>query len=533
MTAMMNIFVTAAETGGMEIIFPAAAAAAFILAILFLILYIRERRIRSAAERNASDKQNVVNREIERLNKETEVKHKEQFIQMRESLERENSEIRNELKNQERRLAKREDALDRKVEVMTKKEHQIDALEKKLLVRTQKIQEREAELDTVIREERERLQQIAGLSKEEAEKLLLERIEKEVSAEANALIQKISERTKEEAEKVARHVITTAIQRLAASHTSETVVSSIDIPNDEMKGRIIGREGRNIRAFEKATGVDVIVDDTPGVVVVSGFDAIRREVARRSMAKLITDGRIHPARIEEVVEQTQKEMEEIIHTTGKQVQEDMDIHDLHPKIVNLLGRLKFRTSYGQNALQHSLEVAHLCGMMAGELGLNVKLAKRCGLLHDIGKAVDHEIEGGHPEIGAGMAQRVRERAEVVNAIAAHHEDVPPESLYAVLTQAADAISASRPGARRETIDKYIKRLERLEAVATSFEGVKSAYAIQAGREIRVIVDQEKVDDGNALKLCRDIAKQIENELSYPGEVKVTLMRETRFVEYAR
>ncbi len=504
-----------------------------VVAVGFIFLFFRERTGRLISERAASDKDSEAKREIERLKKESEYKVKEKLLAMREDVEKENAGARVEIRTQEKRLVKREDALDRKVDILNKKERYIEGLEKKFINRQNRIQEREREIDEIIKEERARLHEITGLSRGDAEKMLLALIEKEVTAETEALIQKMKERVKDESEKHSRHILTTTIQRLAAVHTSEIVTSTIAIPSDEMKGRIIGREGRNIRAFEKATGVDVIVDDTPGVVVVSGFDAIRREIARSSMDKLIADGRIHPARIEEVVEATSLEMEETIKKTGKDVLQEVGIHDLHPKLVNLLGRLKFRTSFGQNVLMHSLEVCHLSGMIAGELGLNVKLAKRCGLLHDIGKAIDHEVEGGHPEIGANIAQRCKERPEVVNAIAAHHEDVQPASLYAVITQAADAISASRPGARRETIEKYIKRLERLEAVATGFEGVRSAYAIQAGREIRVIVDQDRVEDGPALQLCRDIAKQIEDELSYPGEVKVTLLRETRFVEYAR
>lgn len=501
--------------------------------IAFVYLFMRERAARLLAEKECADLKSELERESKRLKKEADYALKEKQLHIKEELEAQNEEIRKELKEQEKRLVKREDALDRKVDVLGKKERHIEGMEKKISSRMNRVSEREKELDRLFEQERQQLQEIAGMSREEAKALLLERLEKDVEGEASNLIKKVTERAQDEAEKRSRHILSTTIQRLAAVHTSEIVVSSIDIPSDDMKGRIIGREGRNIRAFEKATGVDVIVDDTPGVVVVSGFDSVRREVARRSMEKLIADGRIHPTRIEEVVEITNKEMENLIQKTGKEITRDMDVHDLHPRVVALLGRLKFRTSYGQNALQHSLEVAHLCGMIAGELGLNIKLAKRCGLLHDIGKAVDHEIEGGHPEIGANIAQRCKERAEVVNAIAAHHEDVAPASLYAVITQAADAISASRPGARRETIEKYIKRLERLEAVATGFEGVKSAYAIQAGREIRVIVDNDRINDDAALKLARDIAKQIEEELSYPGEVKVTLIRENRFVEYAR
>jgi ribonuclease Y len=341
------------------------------------------------------------------------------------------------------------------------------------------------------------------------------------------------EQANETADDRSRDIVVTAIQRFAADHSSASTVSVVPLPSDDMKGRIIGREGRNIRAFEKATGVDVIVDDTPGVVVVSAFDPVRRETARRSLEKLIIDGRIHPTRIEEVVTETQKEMEDVIRKTGEEALVEVDIRGIHPKIVALLGRLKFRTSYGQNVLKHVIECAHLAGMIAGELGLSVKMAKRCALLHDIGKAVNHEVEGGHVAIAADIAKRLGEPPEVINAIASHHEDEKPESAYAVITQAVDAMSAARPGARRETLERYIQRMERLEQVATSFDGVKNAYAIQAGREVRVIVHPHKVTDPKAMKIAREIAKAVEEQLTYPGEVKVTVLRETRVVEYAR
>jgi ribonuclease Y len=432
-----------------------------------------------------------------------------------------------------RKLTKREDGLDNKVDILNKKERFIERAEQDLKKRTDRLKSKGNELDKLIEEERSALHKVSGLSREEAERLLLERLEKELDREISTLVSKKMEHAREEVDRKARTIISTSIQRVAAEHTQEIVVSTIDLPNDEMKGRVIGREGRNIRAFEKATGIDLIVDDTPGVVVVSGFDSVRREMARRALEKLIADGRIHPARIEEVVEATKKEMNELLMNTGKQTCMDIDMHGLHPREIMLLGRLRFRTSYGQNVLNHSVEVAHLSSIIAAELGLDVKLAKRCGLLHDMGKAVDHEVEGGHQQIGADLARRYKEAPEVINAIAAHHEDEPAASPYAIIVQAADAISASRPGARRETLEKYIKRLERLEAVATSFDGVKNAFAIQAGREIRIMVDPERVDDPGAAKLARDIAKRIEEELAYSGEIRVTLMRETRIVEYAR
>jgi ribonuclease Y len=503
----------------------------FIIGIV--VFKLLEKRYQSNATKAAQALLDNAKKESERLVKEAKVSVKEELFLKREELENETLEIRKELKSWERRLAKREDGIERKLEVLNKKERFLETQEKNLQSKTEALKSRETELSDLIESEKQELHRISGLSRDEAVKILLKRLEKEVEYEQAQVIQRITERYKEEADKRGKEILTTAIQRVAADHTAETVVSTIDIPNDEMKGRIIGREGRNIRAFEKATGVDVIVDDTPGVIVVSGFDSVRREMARRSMEKLITDGRIHPSRIEEVVESTKKEMNDLIMEIGKQAAFDVGVPGLHPKVIQLLGRMKFRTSYGQNVLQHSIEVAHLCAMIAGELGLNVQLAKRCGLLHDIGKAVDHELEGGHPEIGADLARRYEERSEVVNAVASHHEGAPQETLYAVITQAADAISGARPGARRETLEKYIKRLEKLEGVANSFAGVKQAYAIQAGREIRVIVNSNRVSDKQAVKLARDIAKEIENELTYPGEVKVTLLRETRVVEYAR
>jgi ribonuclease Y len=347
------------------------------------------------------------------------------------------------------------------------------------------------------------------------------------------LIQKNMDGVREAVEQESKNVIAIAVQRWASEHTSAITTTTLDLPNDEMKGRIIGRDGRNIRAFEKTTGVDLIIDDTPGVIVISAFDGLRREMAKRALEKLIADGRIHPARIEEIVEATKQEMEQHILELGKQTCYDLDVHGLHPKLMALLGRLKYRTSYGQNNLYHTIEVAYLCSAIAGELKLDVKLAKRCGLLHDIGKAVDHELEGGHPAIGADLLKRFGESPDVVHSAAMHHESVTSNYIYTIITSAADAISASRPGARRDTVDKYIKRLERLEAIANSYQGVDHAYAIQAGREVRIIVNPEKVADNNTLTMARDIAKNIEKELTYPGEIKITVIRETRAIEYAR
>ena len=468
------------------------------------------------------------------LLKEAELRAKDELFKKREEFSREVDRTRNELRDQERRLEKREDSLEQKHQTQVKRERMLDSSQRKLKERTDQVEKRGQELDSVYQQQLQKLHEISGLSREHAEKQLLERLEKELSTEVAARIQKSEDELRYTAETKARAIVATAIQRFAADHTADTTVSTVDIPSDDMKGRIIGREGRNIRTFEKCTGVDVIVDDTPGVVIVSAFDNIRRETARLALTQLIQDGRIHPSRIEEVVKETQAEMEKHIMELGRQAVLEGDIGPLHDKLVQLLGRLKFRTSYSQNVLNHSLEVAHLCGMMAEELGLNGMLARRCGLLHDIGKAADHEMEGGHPKIGAGLAKRYGEnREEVLHAIAGHHDDVTIDHVYTVLVAAGDAISAARPGARRETLEKYVKRLEELEAVASGFPGVEQAYAIQAGREVRVIANASQTSDSDAVRVCRDIARAIEEQLNYPGEIKVTVVRETRAVEYAR
>jgi len=461
------------------------------------------------------------------------VEAKEQLLQVRSEFEHETQETRQELRQLQRQLAKREDSLEQKNDILLKKEKYVENLEKDLAERLRNVAGREKELEELVKSETDTLFKISEMSREEAVKLLLDQLESEVGREADQIIRRSIERVHDEAETKAREVVVAAIQRCAVEHTTESVVSTVDLSSDDMKGRIIGREGRNIRAFEKATGIDVIVDDTPGVVVVSGFDGVRREVARRAMEKLIQDGRIHPARIEELVQKCQKEVQDIIRQTGKQACVDLDISGLKPQIVECLGRLKYRTSYGQNVLQHSIETALLCAGIAGELKLDTTLARRIGLLHDLGKSVDHEIEGGHPEIGADLAKRFDEAPVVVNAIAAHHEGCAPESVYAVIVQAADAISASRPGARRESLERYIKRLQKLEDIARSFQGVDTTYAIQAGREVRVIVDASRVADPQLAVLARNIADEIEKELAYPGEIKVTVLRESRCVEYAR
>jgi ribonuclease Y len=494
----------------------------------------RSQDVLRTAEHKARETVDQARQDADRLLKDAELKAKDDVFQKRDAFNRETEAARSELRDQERRLEKREDAVEQKHQSQVKKERQLDNLQKKLAERKETLERRSQELEELIRQETQKLHDITGLSRDAAEKMLLERVERELTDDIAAKIQKYDERLRADAEAKAKEILATALQRYAAEHTAHATVSSVDIPSDDMKGRIIGREGRNIRTFEKCTGVDVIVDDTPGVVIVSAFDNIRRETARLALTKLIQDGRIHPTRIEEVVIETQAEMEKHIQELGKKAVLDADIGPLHEKVTQLLGRLRFRTSYSQNVLQHSLEVAHLCGLMAAELGLNPQLARRCGLLHDVGKAADHEMEGGHPKIGAELCKRYGETSkEVLHAIAGHHDDVTIDNIYTVLVAAADAISASRPGARRETLEKYVKRLEELEAVACGFPGVEHAFAIQAGRELRCIANSSAMTDADAIKTCRDIARAIEQQLDYPGEIKVTVVREIRAVEIAR
>jgi ribonuclease Y len=490
----------------------------------------RLKSIRTQAEQIAKS----AREEAEKIKKEAELKAKDDLYQQREEFKRETEQVRCELREQERRLARREDGLEEKTRDLQKRERTLDNLKNKLSERKSEVEKRAQEMRELIDLQTQKLHEISGLNRDRAEQLLMERLERELSTTIAARLQKYEEQLRQTSEERSRRILATAIHRYAAEHTCDTTVSSVDIPSDDMKGRIIGREGRNIRTFEKCTGVDVIVDDTPGVVIVSAFDNVRREIARLALTKLIQDGRIHPSRIEEVVAETQTEMEKHICEVGRQAVQDSNIGPLHDKLVQLLGRLKFRTSYSQNVLQHSLEVCHLTGMMAEELGLDGRLARRCGLLHDIGKAADHEMEGGHPKIGAQLASRYGETSkEVLHAIAGHHDDVTIDHIYTVLVAAADAISASRPGARRETLEKYVKRLEELEAVASGFPGVEHAYAIQAGREVRVIANASQTSDSDAIKVCHDIAKAIEEQLHYPGEIKVTVVRETRAIEFAR
>jgi len=493
-----------------------------------------DRSRESSARGEATKIIDQAKRQADNLLKESELKAKDEVFKKREEFNRELDQARGEVREQERRLEKREDVLDQKHQVQLKKERTLEHLQRKLDEKRKHVEKRSQDLDHLIEEQTEKLHQITGMSREQAEALLLERLEIALSEEVASRIQKREEHIRVTAEEKAREILATAIQRFGAAHTADTTVSTVDIPSDDMKGRIIGREGRNIRTFEKSTGVDVIVDDTPGVVIVSAFDNVRREIARLALTKLIQDGRIHPSRIEEVVKETQEEMEKHILEVGKTAVLEANVNPVNEKLMQLLGRLKFRTSYSQNVLQHSLEVAHLCGLMAEELGLNGQLARRCGLLHDVGKAADHEMEGGHPKVGAELAKRYGETSkEVLHAIIGHHDDVTIDHVYTVLVASADAISASRPGARRETLEKYVKRLEELEAVASGFPGIEHAYAIQAGREVRVIANASQTSDSDAVRICRDIAKAIEDQLNYPGEIKVTVVRETRAVEFAR
>ena len=445
---------------------------------------------------------------------------------MRSEMERENKERRSDIQRQERRLLQKEENLDRKIESFEKKEEH-------LAVRETFLSDSQAKVDALYQKQLGELERLSGLSTEDAKKELLQSVEEEVKHETAMLIKDLEQQAKEEADKKAREIISLAIQRCAADHVAETTVSVVALPDDEMKGRIIGREGRNIRTLETLTGIDLIIDDTPEAVIISGFDPVRREVARVALEKLINDGRIHPSRIEEMVEKAQKEVEQKIKEAGEQATFAVGLHGLHPELIKLLGRLKYRTSYGQNVLNHSVEVAHLAGLMASELGVDVVLAKRAGLLHDIGKAIDHEMEGSHVEIGMEIAKKYRESELVLNAIMAHHGDVEPKSVEAVLVAAADAVSAARPGARRETLESYLKRLTRLEEISESFEGVEKCFAVQAGREIRIMVKPDQIDDATSILLARDIAKKIEAEMEYPGQIKVVIIRETRAVDYAK
>ena len=500
------------------------------LGIGILIGYIIRKNISSktigSAEQQAMNIVQSAKNQSETIRKEAELEAKEEAHRIRDDVDREVRDRRSEVSRQERRVQQKEDQADRKLEQIERRENRITQTEKE-------IEKKQQKADDLLQQQMTELERISGYTAEEAKRILLEDVEKQCRHEASQMIQDIRTEAKEEADAKAKEIITGAIQRCAADHVAESTLSVVNLPNDDMKGRIIGREGRNIRAIENATGVDLIIDDTPEAVIISGFDPIRREIARIALEKLITDGRIHPAKIEEMVEKARREVAHTIKEEGEQATFEVGIHNLHPELVKLLGRLHFRTSYGQNVLKHSIEVSHLAGLMAGELGLNVKLAKRAGLLHDIGKALDHEYEGTHVDIGIQILKKYKESDAVINAMASHHGDYEPKCMEAVLIAAADDLSAARPGARRESLDVYVRRLENLEEIANTTPGVSNSYAIQAGREIRIIVNPDEVHDDEMALLARDVSKRIESELEYPGQIKVNVVRETRAVDYAK
>jgi ribonuclease Y len=511
-----------------------------ILAALGLGLAVGFLLRKKIAESKIETAEAVAKKLVERAKKEAETTRKEVAIQAKDDIyraksdfDKETKERRTELVALEKRLVQKEENIDKKAGLLDQKEIGIAKREKAVLNQEKAIGEKQAQYDSLLDEARRRLEKISGISSEEARKLLMQSMENEAKHEAAKTIRKIEEEAKEAADKISKNILALSVQRYSAEYVAEKTVSVVNLPNDEMKGRIIGREGRNIRAIEAATGVDLIIDDTPEAVILSGFDPIRREVARIALERLISDGRIHPARIEEIVEKVQQEMEVAVREAGEQATFDIGAHRMNPEVVKYLGKLRYRSSFDQNVLEHSREVAFFCGIMASELGVNVKLAKRAGLLHDIGKAADHEVEGSHAIIGAEMAKKHGESNDIVHAVAAHHDDEKPQTVLAVLVQAADTLSAARPGARREMLETYVKHLRDLEDIANSFSGVNKSYAVQAGREIRIIVESGDVSDDHAVVLARDVVKKIESTLSYPGQIKVTVIRETRAVEYAK
>ena len=510
-------------------------AAALVLIIVAWVIAFKmgdaSRKKKDEAEIGSAEAE--AKRIIEAAKKEGESKKKEAILEAKEEnhksrqeLDKEMKDRRNEISRQERRIQQKEENLDKKTDAIEKKEEAVSKKDKDLDALRE-------EIEKIKQKELNMLEQLAGLSKDEAKQYLLEKLENEVKHEAAIMVKDIEAQAKENAEKTAKNIIAGAIQKCAADHVAEATVSVVNLPNEEMKGRIIGREGRNIRTLETLTGIDLIIDDTPEAVILSGFDPVRREIARLSLEKLIVDGRIHPARIEEMYEKAKKEVETQIKQEGENATFETGVHGLHPEIIKLLGKLRFRTSYGQNVLKHSIEVSHIAGLIAGELGADITMAKRAGLLHDLGKAADHEMEGSHVTIGADLAKKYKESKDIVHAIMAHHGDIEATTVVAVIVQAADAISAARPGARRENIESYIKRLEKLEEIANSFEGVEKSFAIQAGREVRIMVSPENIKDDSITLIARDIVKKIENELEYPGQIKVNVIRETRAVEYAK
>jgi ribonuclease Y len=502
----------------------------------FLAFWVRNKlnvdKIKSA-ELKAEKILNEAGKTAETMAREARLQAKDELYQMKKELEEEVKEQKYELNKQQKRASQKVEHLDQKIDALGRKENEISKKERELLRKEARLQEKEKEYDSLVEAEKIKLEDISGVSAAQAKEMLIKTMESEARFEAAKLIKQIEGEARETADKKSKEIIATAIQRYAGDYVAEKTVSVVNLPNEEMKGRIIGREGRNIRAIEAATGIDLIIDDTPEAVILSGFNPVRREVARLSLERLIIDGRIHPARIEDVVKEVSKELDVTLREAGEQAAFDLGVHGIHSELIYQLGKLKFRTSYAQNVLQHSIEVGFLAGIMAAELGLNVKQARRAGLLHDIGKAVDHEVDGSHAIIGAKLAQKYGESPRVVHAIEAHHEDVPPASILAVLVQASDALSGARPGARREMLETYVKRLEGLEQIASSFKGVKKSYAIQAGRELRILVESDRISDEAATLVCRDIAKKIEEAMTYPGQIKVTVIRETRSVEYAK
>ena len=495
--------------------------------------FVTVSNLKKNAESKIGNAENKAREIIDDAVKTAEAKKKESLLEIKEEsiknkneLERESKERRSELQRYEKRVLSKEEALDKRSEAIEKREASFTAKEEQL-------KQREKKVDELSQQRVQELERISGLTSEQAKEYLLKTVEEDVKHDTAKMIKEMEAQAKEEADKKAKECVVTAIQRCAADHVAETTISVVQLPNDEMKGRIIGREGRNIRTLETLTGVELIIDDTPEAVVLSGFDPIRREVARIALEKLIVDGRIHPARIEEMVEKAQKEVDSMIREEGESAALEVGVHGIHPELIKLLGRMKFRTSYGQNALKHSIEVAQLSGLLAGEIGLDVRVAKRAGLLHDIGKSIDHDVEGSHIQIGVDLCRKYKESATVINAVEAHHGDVEPESLIACVVQAADTISAARPGARRETLETYTNRLKQLEDIANQFKGVEKSFAIQAGREIRIMVVPEQVSDADMVLLARDIAKQVEFELEYPGQIKVNVIRESRVTDYAK
>ena len=501
--------------------------------VAFLIVRMMDRARKQDAESQAREILSRAERDSANRVREAELEIKEKTLQQKAAIEAELNKDRDELRERERSLDKRQELVEQQTDDLRKQEKIVEATQRRAKEKLEETTKRQEELAKLTEQQRQILHQLSGLSQTEATEKLFTKIEEELSREIGQRLVKHERKLAETTDEKARELLLMAMHRYAAAHTAESTTSTVDIPSDEMKGRIIGREGRNIRAFEKATGVDLIIDDTPGVVIVSGFDPVRREIARLSLNKLIADGRIHPSRIEELVNDTQKEIEQLIQKKGEAAAQEVNIANLHPRLAYMLGRLHFRTSYSQNVLRHSVEVAFLSGMMAEMIGLNGDMARRCGLLHDIGKAADHEMEGGHPKIGADLLKRHGEKDEVVHAALGHHDDITTKYPYTVLVATADACSASRPGARRESLERYVKRMEELESIALGFPGVEQAFAIQAGRELRVLVGSKDTDDSKAAKICRDIAKAFEEQLTYPGEIKITVVRESRFVEIAR